>query len=158
MARRLDMEDLERMIVYLELKLSKNVDKFEFEGATKNCTVMFDTVKLIEKIRRADMNQLNKWFRIHDNSVHVRKMDFYAGQIAVRQFMAGGEFICRPLREGDWREGEKEKARNANNGYRNGGRIGHWYDYSYTDIITGEKHRVEVKHCEGWFEPNTSGR
>lgn len=156
MARKVDFSDRERMVKYVVSKIQHGVDEFEFEGATKDCVTVIPCAVMLEKIRRADDTQINKWFRIKDNSVHVCVMDFRKGKIATRQFMAGGRFEDRPMRIGDWADGERQKAAEANKGRHNGNAKGHWFDYSYVNAV-GVRIRVEVKHCGAWFEPNKEG-
>ena len=156
MARNINSEDFSRMMEYLQQKVRHGVHEIEVESSTKDCVVVFKVETLIAKLNRADSAQINKWFRICENAVHLRVMDFRKGQIAVRQFIAGGDFQNRPMRIGDWRCGEKQKAAEAEGGIHNGNRKGHWFDYSYLNA-NGDRVRVEVKHAGAWFEPNREG-
>lgn len=158
MARNINSEDFARMMEYLTQKVRNHVDEIEIEGSSKDCVVVFTVKAFREKLHRADEKQLNKWFRICENSVHLRVMDFKASnRIEVKQFLAGGKLQDRPLRTGGWREGEKQKAEAANEGLYNGEGDKHWFDYSYVNA-EGKRVRVEIKHAGGWMEPNREGR
>lgn len=157
MARKISNEDFNRMIEYLTQKVANHVEEIEIESSTRDCVVVFKVKAFREKLRKADEIQLNKWFRICENGVHLRVMNFRNGQIAVKQFLAGGDFQNRPMRIGDWRDGEKQKAAEANEGLYNGTGEKHWFDYSYVNA-EGRRVRVEVKHAGGWMEPNREGR
>lgn len=158
MARKINEQDFSRMMEYLTQKVRNHVDEIEIEGSSKDCVVVFTVKTFREKLTRADEKQLNKWFRICENAVHLRVMDFKASsRIEVKQFLAGGKLQDRPLRTGDWREGEKQKAEAANEGRYNGEGGKHWFDYSYINA-EGKRVRVEVKHAGAWMEPNREGR
>lgn len=150
------IEEKNRIIAYANSKKRHGVHAFEFESKTKDMTLLIDIGTFIKKIENASIDQLNKWFRIKENGIHIREMNFANGQIATKQFCAGGKLIPRAKRMGDWLQGEKEKAQSASNGLHNT-RKNHWFDYSFK-TLNGERIRIEVKHAGAWFEPNREGR
>lgn len=152
----LTLGDKARLLDFLRIK-GAHCEQLEIEGSTKDCVIMIDIPVLIAKIERADMGDVNKWFRVKDNSIHLRSMQFRNPTIETKRFMTGGKFKDRPLRTGDWREGERQKAACEERSYHNGARHGHWYDYSYVDEH-GNRIRVEIKQHEAWMEPNRDGR
>lgn len=156
MARRIDMQDIERAIFYTQQKIRHGVDEFEFESADKTCVLVISCKAFLTKLERMDVAQANKWFRVKENGVHVRVMDFEKGAIDTKRFCAGGRVERRPARIGNWAAGEKQKAAEANEGIHNGNRGGHWFDYSYINEL-GVRVHVEVKHIDAWFEPNREG-
>lgn len=156
MARQINEQDRVRMLEYADSKIAHGVDYLELESAKHDATALIPFTRLRDKIANASLKDLNTWFKVKDNSVHFRKLDFLNGRIGAKQLIGNAE-IKYGERVGNWRDGERQKASDADGGRLNSNNPNHWFDYSFIDVF-GIRRRVEIKHSEGWFEPNRNGR
>ena len=137
-------------LAYINGKISNGVDTFLLESSSHVEMLCITSKDLATFVASADLNRLEKLFRVCNGGVELRRINFEGTRTThIIALVKRGTLIPKPYSAGDWREGERIAAE-VLGGIRTGDLRNHVADME-VNPLRGKTMKIEYKNCEGRF-------